>query len=441
MKNTKISIALALLFLSIGIATVTTNLIIEGKTPISSNTDDFFVYFSKAENASVTNSKTIAFNMDLKTTAEIELVKFEITNASKYYDAELIVECNDESEYYKIHPMLYKNTISARETTYGELQINLIKHFAGTETNYLIEEVTCTINATAKERTTEILNDVPEPLKGYPIGQEITIGAEKFNIISDNGDTISLLAQKGLNSSYRQASYANSINIISNDDWEYTPGPKEIDLETYAPTAVTYLNEYKNYLKTLTGSSDITSDLITVKELINLGCDATEDYSESTGCQNSPYKEWLIINDYWWTKSAYSGLAECIYIVKDTAFISWQDHTDRITTTAVIRPVITIPKSIINDDSTATLISFTIEGETYQAEAGMTWLEWVNSEYDLNKFEVYHDSYYYDVYGQESISLIEEDVELRKLIFACQSDACLIQPQLIIEANYSYSLY
>ena len=31
-----------------------------------------------------------------------------------------------------------------------------------------------------------------------------------------------------------------------------------------------------------------------------------------------------------------------------------------------------------------TLISFTINGDSYQAEEGMTWQEWVNSDYNVN---------------------------------------------------------
>ena len=30
------------------------------------------------------------------------------------------------------------------------------------------------------------------------------------------------------------------------------------------------------------------------------------------------------------------------------------------------------------------LITFTIDGTTYQAEEGMTWEEWVNSEYNID---------------------------------------------------------
>jgi hypothetical protein len=38
----------------------------------------------------------------------------------------------------------------------------------------------------------------------------------------------------------------------------------------------------------------------------------------------------------------------------------------------------------IPDDSS--LISFTIEGATYQAEEGMTWGEWINSAYNIDGY-------------------------------------------------------
>lgn len=37
------------------------------------------------------------------------------------------------------------------------------------------------------------------------------------------------------------------------------------------------------------------------------------------------------------------------------------------------------------------LITFTIDGITYQAERGMTWEEWVNSSYNTDNFIVYNN--------------------------------------------------
>ena len=46
MKKFKYEILFIILFMSIGIAAVSSNLLINGATPIASNPDDFNVYFS-----------------------------------------------------------------------------------------------------------------------------------------------------------------------------------------------------------------------------------------------------------------------------------------------------------------------------------------------------------------------------------------------------------
>ena len=44
------------------------------------------------------------------------------------------------------------------------------------------------------------------------------------------------------------------------------------------------------------------------------------------------------------------------------------------------------------------LISFTIEGATYEAESGMTWADWVNSNYNTDGFSIYLDFFCYNTY-------------------------------------------
>lgn len=48
--------------------------------------------------------------------------------------------------------------------------------------------------------------------------------------------------------------------------------------------------------------------------------------------------------------------------------------------------------SLINDgeESVGSLITFTIDGIEYQAEEGMTWGEWVNSEYNVDGYLNYN---------------------------------------------------
>ena len=62
-----------------------------------------------------------------------------------------------------------------------------------------------------------------------------------------------------------------------------------------------------------------------------------------------------------------------------------------------------------------TLITFTIDGTSYQAEEGMTWVEWVGTSYNTGTFcvkasgnSVYKDSAYYDfIQGTTKTAVIE----------------------------------
>ena len=69
--------------------------------------------------------------------------------------------------------------------------------------------VTCTIVANPIEKTEDsgVGNKAPV-LRKFEIGDEITIGTEKFNVISQTDDSITMLAKYGV--SYR--------NLIQSDD-------------------------------------------------------------------------------------------------------------------------------------------------------------------------------------------------------------------------------
>lgn len=50
-------------------------------------------------------------------------------------------------------------------------------------------------------------------------------------------------------------------------------------------------------------------------------------------------------------------------------------------------PVLTYYDGSVTISGGATLISFTIDGDHYEAEDGMTWTEWLDSSYNTNGFE------------------------------------------------------
>lgn len=186
-----------------------------------------------------------------------------------------------------------------------------------------------------------------EKLRIYNIGDEVSIGEEKFNVISDNGTTVSMLAKYNLGTDYKQVKGQNYVSFSDNIGWVNSPGPKEIDIQNHDGNAKTYINEYVEYLIEITQSVSISGDLITLKELNSLGCLISSDYSwliniEDRTCNNSIHKLWLVDSyNNWWTKSANPDFSERIYIVVKEGYIKNTYNDNAI---ASIRPVITISK-------------------------------------------------------------------------------------------------
>jgi hypothetical protein len=177
------------------------------------------------------------------------------------------------------------------------------------------------------------------------IGNEITIANETFNIIRDNGDTITMLAQYNLGTNYKQNQTTKTVTFSSSYGWEYTPGPKEIDIQTWSNDPKTYVNEYVSYLINETGDSNLTCDLITLAELKSLGCTINDDYSItwSETCKNSEHSSWLVNGQFWWTRSAYPYDSRYVWLVSETGSLYLNDYYNYRS----VRPVITISKSSI----------------------------------------------------------------------------------------------
>ena len=70
------------------------------------------------------------------------------------------------------------------------------------------------------------------------------------------------------------------------------------------------------------------------------------------------------------------------------------------------------------------LITFTIDGTTYQAIDGMTWEEWVNSEYNTRSFLLSGEGVYY---------------KDPMIIYVAYQDISLVSKTETIRANYAYT--
>ena len=157
------AIIVAIVFMMVGFAAVSTTLIINGNAKVSENADDFSVIFTKASldgkdvYSSVVDDtkKTITFtSKDLMKIGDTSTLTYEVTNNSANYDAEVRVTCVPEdgttAKYTSIKNELEGNAtiVKAKETLNGTLTVNLDKQ----STEEVSEKYTCKLEFNAVER-------------------------------------------------------------------------------------------------------------------------------------------------------------------------------------------------------------------------------------------------------------------------------------------------
>ena len=317
----------------------------------------------------------MVFNGEFSVVGDKKEITYDVTNSSKNYDADIEISCTPSTSYLTItNDFDVESSLSARSTRSGVLTITLSKSYTGTD---LTQEISCEIIASAIERTSQGINNVVGPIGEYYIGREISIGEEKFNIISDNGDTVSMLAQYNIvMNSMRQSISQDLIVFATNKGWEVSSGGSDIDVQIWGGTdLLNILNGYVNYLKSDLGISSAEGNLITLSQLKYLGCD-------DSSCTMSPYKSWLINDQFWWTSTS-KTVSSILAVYRDGTIIK-----DSFEATNAVRPVITISKSTLEGIGQVSLITFTVEGKVYYAEEGMDWEQWIDSEYNIDEFYI-----------------------------------------------------
>ncbi len=335
--------------MTIGFAAISTSLTIAGKTTVNTTIDDFKVYFSDVnvngvQDLSLVDSETsLVFNKELSAVGQNIVITYDITNASKNYDADVNITCTQSTEYLTINNSFDTSTnLSARSTRTGTLSITLSKSYTGAD---LTQDISCTINASAVERTSQGSGTVNAPLDKYYIGREISIGEEKFNIISTTDDTVTMLAKYNIGEDYIQSEEPYYVQFSDYIGWTNTPGPKEIDIQYVDGETKTLLNNYVSYLNR-EYNAGATGDLISLKELKTLGCTINDAYSYIDGltCEDSIYASWILNGQWWWTRSARTNNSECIWSVSDSEFTG-DEYYFHIS----VRPVITISKEALRN--------------------------------------------------------------------------------------------
>ena len=182
MKNKKGLIFVLIILMSVGFAAVTTTLIINGRTIVAENEEDYQVYFSGAivDKEDYTNEiiskdkKTITFEtkklMKENDTSEL---KYDVTNGSTQYDASVSIKVSTENDDLIEVKNTYDDSknLSARETRTGVLTVRLKK--GATEAKDVKIKVELIFNAEEREEidTTPITSKVYS-ISGYFVDKE-----------------------------------------------------------------------------------------------------------------------------------------------------------------------------------------------------------------------------------------------------------------------------
>ena len=197
----KSAIIIAIILMSIGFASISTTLILNGNANVSENSEDFNVIFTAASidgndvysTAVDSTKKIITFTTsELKTLNQTSILTYEVTNNSSQYDAEVNVTCvpktGTTAKYTSIKNKLEKDTtkVLAKSSVNGTLTTTLNK----TATESVTEEYTCKLEFNAVERDT-LGSNIPDPVSFTSDSWETiqkavqTGNASKYNI----GDT------------------------------------------------------------------------------------------------------------------------------------------------------------------------------------------------------------------------------------------------------------
>ena len=183
--------------------------------------------------------------------------------------------------------------------------------------------------------------------KTYSVGDEFCLENECFYVIKDNGTTVDAFAKQNVNTELnRQNSNAYTLafaeatngnygywtdssgNLLSKYGTSYPANVFDNNSLLYEP-----VQNYKAYLKNELGKTSVDARLITLNELISLGC-------SDNSCKSAP--SWVYSTNYWTASAYYSNGVRIVTSIGD--FVgSYFDNSYNYG----LRPVITISKSDI----------------------------------------------------------------------------------------------
>ena len=358
MKYFKYMLPIVIVFLTIGFAAQNITLSVTGDAYIASDIEEFDMYISNisqngTQNLSLLKSSD-SFAINITSELEVVSITYEVTNNSSNFDALVTTKCYNENNLgsHRVTENTFEQPtlIESKQTKNGTIT-------AGQEDpSFEASTIICEINTTPVEREVYGEGEVPPPIRIYQLGEVVSIGTEKFNVLKDNGNTVTMLAQYNLGTNYLQSTTANLVEFSEDWDSEYysidTDGP-DILLETHGTIAYNYINNYVSNISNLSESTEIEGTLLNTEHFQILGCELDSHFISSsylqptTECTFLKNYNWLNNNQSTWTSvyiAEFFGSAWPRYISTKTE-IEHQEYYD----TAGVRPVITIPKSAIKN--------------------------------------------------------------------------------------------
>lgn len=122
-------------------------------------------------------------------------------------------------------------------------------------------------------------------------------------------------------------------------------------------------------------------------------------------------------------------------IVKGPNYIAFDDALDRLAVAIAERTGAELPLTLeemleaAKEIGQAALISFTISGTSYQAEEGMTWAQWANSDYNTNNK--------YGFNGPMTMYLMDSS-NMNYYVYDTTTNSCVMQEEAVA-ANGVYN--
>ena len=293
------AIIVAIVFMMIGFAAVSTTLIINGNTKVSENIDDFSVIFTKASldgddvysTAVDDTKKAITFtSKDLMKVGDSSTLRYEVTNNSNNYDAEIKVTCvpkgGTTAKYTSIKNKLEGNAtiVKAKESINGNLTITLNK----TSLEEVSEEYTCKLEFNAVERTEAGIEKVytEKLLNGTdPVLSDNLIPVT----IKDNGEvTYADITKEWY--SYEDKVWANAVILEDGANYNVGDTIQESDIQSYFVWIPRYRYKLFNVDNTSKDSKTYTiyTDVPSKAQEIEIVFENKET-KESIGTKNGDY--------------------------------------------------------------------------------------------------------------------------------------------------------